>query len=230
MLRTPAPLIGALGGTMSLIESLIKELGTVAIVVAAITFLAKTTISHFFTRSLDAHKATLDQRTETALASYRSSLEREQIRLQIAYGGVYQKQADTILELYQLLAQFERIMHFATNPTKESAEYKKFIEIWRRLSEVYEERQVLLPERIDVMVGEIAKLIFSAVHDIRRVEERIQKTGHSLGQQQFDRLFATQDQAYEVLNRIPEIKSELKAQMRRLLGVHHSQDASESDA
>ena len=214
---------------MNLIVEFLKEITIGGIIVGAFTYLAKRTIDHLFARDVESHKARLQKETSDAIASYRATLEKEQMRLQIAYGGIYEKQADAILELYKLLTKFERLMYLATNPGNDSVEYPEFIEVWNRLMQVYDESQVLLTEAVDHQVGEIAKSIFTAVHDVRRVEDKIGKIGHTLSQEQFDRLYKNQGEAYEILNRIPEIKTELKAQMRRLLGIHHSQEQAISD-
>ena len=209
---------------MELFAAVLKELAVGAMIVGSLTYLAKQAINHFFSRKVEEYKSELEQKTATAIAAFQTNLEKEQIRLQIAYGGVYQKQADTILDLYRLLTQFERLMHFAANPGEGSVEYSEFIEIWQTLMQAYEQRQILLPEIVDRQVGEMAKMIFTAVHDIRRAEDRIRKVGHALSQEQFDRLYKSQDKAYEILNRIPDIKMELKASLRRILGVHHSEE------
>ena len=209
---------------MKLVADLLNQILTVGLAVAAITYLAKRTIDHVFLRGVERHKADLQREVAESMSEFRAGLEKEQIRLQIAYGGIYEKQADAILELYKLLTQFERLMYVAAHPGDDSVSYTEFINVWESLMRAYDERQILLTESVDEKVGDIAKAIFTAVHDVRRVEDRIAKVGHALSQEQFDRLYRNQDEAYEILNRIPDVKKELKGQMRQLLGVHYTQE------
>ena len=208
---------------MDVLQFILSEITIGAMVIGATTYIGKTAISHFFERDARAYKSELDEKTAIALASYQATLEIERIRLQITYGGIYEKQAETILDLYRLLTRFERLMNLAAYSGKDSVEYSEFIEVWEKPMEVYEERQVLLPENVDSQIGDIAKAIFSAVQDIRRAEDRIGKIGHTLSQKQVDALFASQDKAAEIMNRIPELRADLKTHMRKLLGVHHAQ-------
>jgi hypothetical protein len=209
---------------MNLLESILAQVTTATAVVAVIACITQVALAYYSSRTLEKFKSKLVAEASAEFLAYRTAVEKEQIRLQIAYAGVYKEQSDTILELYKLLTQFERLMYLAATPANENPHYKAFIETWNRLMEVYDQRQVLLPDYIDEQFGQIAKSIYTAVHNVRRVEDRIDKTGTRLSQEQIDRLFKSQDAAHEILNRIPELKAALKAHLRRLLGVHHSEE------
>jgi hypothetical protein len=210
-------------------HSFYETLTVGALVIGAVSYIAKLTISTLLKRDVISYKADLDQRTATALEGYRAALEKENLRMQISYGGIFEKQAEAILTLFKLLARFESQMRLAAHIGAGDSEYPKFIETWRQLIETYEEQQILLPAEVDRQFGEIAKMIFVAVHDVRRADDRMEKVGHTLSSDQIDRLFASQDRAYEIIEKVPELKEELKLQLRKIIGINHANEAPASD-
>jgi hypothetical protein len=209
---------------MNLINTIWAQVTTPMTVIAIVACVAQVVLVYFSNRTLEKFKSKLQAEAGAELQTYRTAVEKEQIKLQIAYAGVYKEQSDTILELYKLLTQFERLMHLAATPSNQNPHYESFIKIWDHLMEVYEQRQVLLPDYIDEQFGQIANSIYFAVHDVRRAEDRIEKTRARLSQEEFDCLFKDQDAAYKILNKIPDLKANLKSHLRRLLGVHHSEE------
>ena len=52
---------------------------------------------------MEPFKSKLAQDAAESISSYQSDLEKERIRLQISYGGIFEKQASVIVELFRLV-------------------------------------------------------------------------------------------------------------------------------
>lgn len=88
---------------MNLIESIWDQVTTATAIVAVVACVAQVALVYFSSRTLEKFKSKLEAKASAELLAYRTAVEKEQIRLQIAYAGVYKEQSDTILELYKLL-------------------------------------------------------------------------------------------------------------------------------
>lgn len=103
-----------------------------AVALGALGFLFKSLIGHFLDKDISSYKAKLDA---------------ENLKLQIAYGGIFEKQANAILELYSKLLSLE----LGANPTSLSTpqqwnEYKDSI---RAVANFYHEQRVMIPQSLD---------------------------------------------------------------------------------
>ena len=75
-----------------------------SIALTIIGFLMKSLISQYLSKDMAAFQARLEEKSTSNLEAYRAEVEKERIKLQIAYGGIFERQADAILELFKLLS------------------------------------------------------------------------------------------------------------------------------
>ena len=203
-------------------ESVITAVLANGIALTVLGYLLKSLLGQYLSKDVAAFQARLEEKSNSTLEAYRAGLEKERIKLQIAYGGIFEKQANTILELFKLLSRLERQMELAVHAESEGKEYSKFIEVWKTLIETYEENKILLTSEIETGFNNIVRSIFSSVQDYKLADDRIQNFGHRLSEQQFDKLFDRQDKALEVMKQIPALKHDLVTKLRQIIGINFS--------
>lgn len=209
-----------LGNQESLMwEAILGSIAANAVVLAVLGYLLKSLLSHWLDKDIKNFKTEVEASAKKAVASYQSELEKERIRLQISYGGIFEKQANSILELFRLSVEFEKRVQSATHAAdNKSQEYEEFIQCWRNLIAFYEDNKVLLPEAIEEIFDKFSNGTFWKVEDYRRAEQRISR--QNITNEQLDRLFQKQDKALADLDQLPALKKELTSQLRSLVGVH----------
>lgn len=108
-----------------------------AVALAALGFLFKSLIGHFLDKDIN---------------SYKSKLEAENLKLQIAYGGIFEKQANAILELYSKLLSLE----LGANPgnLKTPEQWNSYLDSIQSAASFYHEQRVMIPQTLDAKVLE----------------------------------------------------------------------------
>lgn len=86
-------------------ESVIKTLGSAAIVVGALAWLAKQLVSQFLAKDIEGHKATLKANNDVALEQLKASLQIEANQWAVKFSDLHQNQAMAIKELYSRLCE-----------------------------------------------------------------------------------------------------------------------------
>lgn len=196
---------------MEFIES---EFAKYTITLTILSFLFGSIIKFWLDKETRAFQNSL----EGKLDEYKHKLEMERIRLQIAYGGIFEKQANALLDLHQSLIDLRHQADVAMNAAPEDSQSKMdFRKVWAQLRNEYSKNRALLPEEIDNSIKEFLEKIFKAVLAYQSVERRLLRTPSD---EEFDKLAAKQDQAIEVIMvEIPEIEQQIVESMRLRLGV-----------
>ena len=196
---------------MELIEN---ELAKYTITLTILSFLFGTIIKFW----LDKETRSFQNSLEGQLGDYKHQLEIERIRLKIAYGGIFEKQANALLDLHQSLIDLQHQADVAMNVGIEDNQSKiEFRKVWGQLRKEYSKNRALLPEEIDKSIQEFLEKIFKAVLAYQSVERRILRTPSD---DEFDKLAAKQDEAINVIMiEIPEIEQKIVESMRVRLGV-----------
>lgn len=110
------------------------------VALGAISFLFRSLIGHFLDKDI---------------SSYKAQLEANNLKLQIAYGGIFEKQANVILELYSKLLSLELGANAGNLRTPEQwNDYKKSIQ---STASFYHEQRVMIPQSLDEKVLETIK-------------------------------------------------------------------------
>ena len=198
-------------------DEVIKVIATNTIALSILAFLFRSIIGHWLDKDISTFKSKVESNAKEAIASYQSELEKERIRLQIQYGGIFEKQAEAILELYRLIVAFEKSIDDATFNEDEGTSYKQFISHLQAMTNFYDDHQVLFPEVIENLFKDFHNTALFATGDYRRSESRLSSS--HITEKQFDDLFARQDKALEELKQIPIIKKELTLLLRKTIGT-----------
>jgi len=205
-----------------LIEIVIAALVSNAIIFAILALLCKSIIKHWLDKDISTFKNKLQADAEKQLHDYKSELEKERIRLQISYGGIFEKQAEKILMLYQGLIDIEYVInnavHGGGDPKLRKEEFRKE---WEKLRQAHIESKVLIPEDIDDEFVKFLRLIFRSVLKLTSIDIKLD-SGRRLTDAQFDQLYEKQDELYDIFEqKIPPLKELLIGKMRETLGVIH---------
>ena len=102
------------------------------VVLVVLGFLAKSLISHQMAKDSMRFQAKMEADVTRSLEEYKSSLEKERIRLQVRYGRIFEQQAEAILSLHRLVVNFRKqlqLAHHADDGNED--EYKAFVGVWR---------------------------------------------------------------------------------------------------
>jgi hypothetical protein len=200
-------------------EAILGSIAANALVLGILGYLLKSILSHWLDKDISKFKLEIEENANKVIASYQSELEKERIRLQISYGGIFEKQANAILELFTLAVEFEKSVQSATHVAdNKSQAYGQFIECWRNLVGFYEVHKILMPESIEEIFEKFSNGTFWSVEDYRRAEQRISR--HKITNDDLDKLFSRQDKALADLDQLPVLKKELTSRLRSLVGVH----------
>ena len=108
-----------------------------AVALAALGFLFKSLIGHFLDKDIN---------------SYKSKLDAENLKLQIAYGGIFEKQANAILELYSKLLSLEFGASSGNLGTPE--QWNAYQNSIQSAASFYHEQRVMFPQTLDAKVLE----------------------------------------------------------------------------
>jgi len=199
---------------------LIKAITENTLAFAILAFLFRSIIVYWLDKDIGSFRTKLELEAQQSLAHHQSELEKERIRLQIQYGGIYQRQAEAILAFYKLIMHFQTKLDDATfNHTNQKAS-DEFLEAWRNMVQFYDENQILFPESIEKAFDKFHKTAFFASTDYRTAQRLLDR--QHISQEQLDNLLKRQDRALANLDAIPALKAELKRCMRRMLGVNES--------
>lgn len=181
-------------------------------------FLARSLLKHWIDKDIERFKNNLTNKSEITFNEYKAKLEKERIKLQISYAGIFEKQANATLELHRLLGKLSRSVSFAAydNDVKET-DYKKFFHNLSALIDHFEDNKVLVPQSVEAFVESFYNNVFNGVDDYRRVERQIRRSGGD--EKKIDELFTKQRQIQNELDKIPEIQKELTNKFRRVIGI-----------
>ena len=167
---------------------------------------------------LQKFKSEVAYKAKESISIFQSGLEKERIRLQVSYSGIFEKQAEVIIHLFKLLVNFENTINCALyDLSNEKNEFEKFVKAWRELFDYFQLNRILLPKDLDEFIYKFQNDIFFGVDEYRRVEKRI--SGSNLEGSQIDKYFAQQDIILKDLDEIKNLKDELTHQFRMIIGV-----------
>lgn len=167
---------------------------------------------------LDKETRNFQNSLEGKLDEYKHKLEMERIRLQIAYGGIFEKQANALLDLHQSLIDLQDQADVAMNAAPEDSQSKmEFRKIWTQLRREYSKNRALFPEEIDKSIQEFFEKILNAVSAYQSVERKMLRAPSD---DEFDKLATQQDLAIQmIMIGIPDIEQKIVESMRVRLGV-----------
>lgn len=199
-------------------ETLLAALGANALILGALTYLVKVFIGSRLEKDVIEFKSTIERKASEEMERYRAQLEKDRLRMQISYGGIFERQADAILALYGAVVALERgageAIHLGGNPQERRSKFEN--PLWE-LRKTIIDKQILLPPAVDkAMEAFLARL----PHAVRTYLSAESRDFSRLSPEQMDRVFEQQDRAIEVIEKeVPELRGTLVAEMRKVIGV-----------
>lgn len=199
-------------------ETVLAVLGANAIVLGALAYLLKTLIGTQLQKEILEFKNAIERKASNEIEQFRSQLEKDRLRMQISYGGIFERQANAIIELYGAITSLEQSVSEAIHFSGDVQERRKKFEdsLWE-LRRTIIERQILLPPEVDAAMGEFLAKLPRAVRTYISTETRDLSR---LSPQEMDKIFERQDMALKIIEKeVPELRKQLVAEMRRVIGV-----------
>lgn len=209
-----------------MIETVIGAIAANAVILAALGFLTRSIIIHFLSKDIEKFKNDLEFKAKIELESYRSKLEKEHIRLQISYGGIFEKQANVFIEIYNHILTFEaKIKRCITPLGKPEIAYQEFIEAYQILFSYYERNRILLPKTFEESFEAFTKKLYNAIESKKIIDEQLNRRElleqlNMLSKENIAGLYQRQDKAYEILDNLPEFRNILTEKLRSLIGIN----------
>lgn len=187
-----------------MLEAIIASIAANAVVLGVLGFLFKSLISNLLDKDI---------------TQYRDKLEKENMRLQISYGGIFEKQATAIIELYKGLADLERATYKTIHNSEDPAiKWEWFRESWASVRNSYDSYRILLPEDVDQDFKIFLNKIFDGVLHYTNSDRRIMSPAT---EDEFKKLMEKQNEALAVIEKeIPDLKEKLIQKIRTTLSTN----------
>ena len=133
-------------------KEVITIVSSSSVLLGLIAYLIKSVVKQYLDKDLKVHEAQLQAKAELQLTKFKGDLERDRTRVQISYGGIFERQANVIIELYSKVLALEGRLNdgISTPDTRE-----EFHDLVLQFRAYYHENRILLPETLDGLAGEI---------------------------------------------------------------------------
>lgn len=203
---------------LSIIADIFKIAFPSSVLIAAVGWLARTLIKNLLDKEMAETISRIEYDAKTQIEQFKSHLEIERLKLQTRYSGIFSKQAEAILSLYQKLEDFSKqaniaLANAATDKNIKEDFGKQFVE----LKEQYFSNRIFLPKEVDYQCIDFFNQMFRTVWSYTRWEEGIK---FITSEEKFEKIWEKQDKALEIIDiELPKIKEELISRFRILLGI-----------
>ncbi|TVK98908.1 hypothetical protein AYI84_19440 [Shewanella algae] len=154
---------------------------------------------------------------EMQCVEYKNSLEIDRLRLQIAYGGIFEKQSSLLIEVSQELSLlYGEIFSFLNNP-KDKKSRDSFRHLWFQLRTKHSSRRVLIPEDVDEKIYEYFSKSLQTVTKLYVVESKMHDTQ---GENDLNNLMIEHDELVNVIMvELPSMEQKIVESIRNLLST-----------
>ncbi len=209
------PLCAELGSIMAMFLEIVEsELAKHTITLSILSYLFYMIIKFW----LDKETKSFQNELERKFEEYEHKLEKERIKFQIAYGGIFEQQAKALLDIHKSLISLQKEAEMSMAFPPEDRERKlKFRKAWRDIREKYRECRALLPEEVDVSTKEFLEKILNGVNLFHKTEKRLCR---SPTEEEQEKLFEEQDSALKIIyEEAPELVEKIIGLTRVHVGV-----------
>lgn len=200
-------------------EDLLAALGANALILGALTYLVKSFIGLRLEKDVIEFKSDIKRKASEEMERFRAQLEKDRLRIQISYGGIFERQADAILELYGAVVALERGVNEAIKLGVGNIQERrmKLENPLQELNKTFIDKQILLPPVVEnAIMAFLAKLPSATLTYI--LEDT--RDFSSLSAFQADKAVERQQKALEIiLKEVPQLRGTLIAEMRKVIGV-----------
>jgi len=121
-----------------------------SVLIGAVGWLARTLIKNLLDKEMAETKNRLESDAKKQIEQFKSQLEIERVKLQTRYSGIFSKQAEAILGLFQKLEAFSKMANLALANAGTDEEVKEeFRKQFIELKENYSINRIFLPKEVD---------------------------------------------------------------------------------
>ncbi|HAS6332052.1 TPA: hypothetical protein RQJ84_004249 [Vibrio vulnificus] len=133
-------------------QEIITIVASSGVLLGIIAYLLRSIVKHILDKDLKVHETQLQAKADIQIAAFKDNLEKERTRLQVSYGGIFERQADAIIELYGIVLTMEgRLNDGISEPEAREVFHNLVI----KLRTFYHEKRILFPEKLDHLANEL---------------------------------------------------------------------------
>lgn len=199
-------------------DFLISTIASNVILLGVLGYLSKSLITQWLNKDIERFKADVKANVNEELEAYKSKLEKERITLQVAYSGIFSKQADAVLHIYKLLVKLDKNLKLSIQmmETEVSQNYLVYaVKSWAEFSEYFDENRILLPEDVVATIIRIQIEVFNSTLEYRKLSLQ---SLTEMETNELKKLLHDKDKAASVASEFPALKATLEARFRELIG------------
>jgi len=135
-----------------------------SVLIGAVGWLARTLIKNLLDKEMAETKNRLESDAKKQIEQFKSQLEIERVKLQTRYSGIFSKQAEAILGLFQKLEAFSKMANLALANAGTDEEVKEeFRKQFIELKENYSINRIFLPKEVDNLCIDFFSKLFKSV-------------------------------------------------------------------
>ncbi|NLI15482.1 MAG: hypothetical protein GX409_04265 [candidate division Zixibacteria bacterium] len=148
-----------------MINEILAPLGLGAIIIAAVSWLARSIVLSIISKDLESYKAKLIMENEKSIELLKFDLRNKALEYEIKFGKLHDKRAEVIAEIYSKLAEaiytttsFVSPTEFEGEPSKQEkakAASKAIWELWR----YFQKNKIYISEPISLQVDNLIEKI-----------------------------------------------------------------------
>jgi hypothetical protein len=199
-------------------ETFLATLTANAIIVGALAYLVKTLLGQRLEKDLLTFRADIERKASEEIERFRAQLEKDRLRLRISYGGIFERQAEAIIELHDAVLNVERGASAAVHSGDGFRERREHLE--KPISELRDtllRRRILFPPELDEAMDAFLKRL---PHAVRTYVSADSRDFTRMSPEEMESVFSRQDRALEVLeDEVPALREQIVTQMRKTIGT-----------
>ncbi|MFK3858570.1 hypothetical protein [Pseudoalteromonas rhizosphaerae] len=193
-------------------NGIIKFIGVSGLSLGALTFMSKALLKQLLEK--DKERFTADLKID--LEKHKSKLEKERIKLQVAYSNIYAKQAEIIVEIYEIITLVRDAAVKTLGDEEGSLTHLEFKDHLNNLTSMYRRKKILLPDNVCNLLDELIRNFLNKVDIDKFHTKELRESSMPFESEKIvvDLLFRNK---FELFNVLPKIQSSLEQEFKSIL-------------
>ena len=195
--------------------NILKTIGTNAIFIAVLGFVAKSIFTQFLSRDIENHKIKLQANYDNEIEKLRFDLSKLAFEHQIVFSKLHETRAEVIAKLYELLVEAEATYDglasdyvFTEKADTDKETFKDTSRAWLELGYFFSRKKIYFDEAFCRKMSKLLSTYISSdmlYLSLQRASENLEN--------------APQEFIEKAKNEIPKIKYDMENEFRKLLGI-----------
>ncbi|TKF14133.1 hypothetical protein FCV43_19765 [Vibrio genomosp. F6] len=139
-------------------KEVITIVASSSVLLGLVAYLLKSVVKQYLDRDLKVHEAQLQAKADLQLAAFKDNLERERTRIQVSYSGIFERQANVIIELYGIVLALEGRLNDGVSDPEAREEFHNLV---IKMRTYYHEKRILFPEQLDILADKLLGLVIN---------------------------------------------------------------------